>query len=237
MRKLSLPAIGGICGVLALVLTLVNVAGAGNVDHWSDIATSPFREQINNIGSAGCASGFADGTFRPKDEVTRQQFAYWMNNCGTRFAFAGNTGQVTNTNTDLSLATVRIEPGVQDLPTADSGFTLVQADVQATVSAAEAVACPCTIYLRLRDNTRNVQNPIVLGTIGGVASADQFGSVRANLSTNDYFVAIPGGPLEYEVRVGYSDPDTPDIDFTGNLTALYVPFGADGGQAITVPPA
>jgi alpha-tubulin suppressor-like RCC1 family protein len=40
-----------------------------------DIAASPYKAAIGGLADAGIVGGFADGTFRPADPVTRQQFA------------------------------------------------------------------------------------------------------------------------------------------------------------------
>ena len=63
-------------------MVTVTGAGAGDSDFFNGGASSPFREQINNIGTAGCAEGLADSGFHPRDNAIRQQVAYWTNNCG-----------------------------------------------------------------------------------------------------------------------------------------------------------
>ena len=42
---------------------------------FSDIASSPYKTAIKALAGAGIVTGFQDGTFRPDDAVTRQQFA------------------------------------------------------------------------------------------------------------------------------------------------------------------
>jgi hypothetical protein len=42
---------------------------------FSDIASSPYKTAIESLAAAGAVTGFQDGTFRPDDLVTRQQFA------------------------------------------------------------------------------------------------------------------------------------------------------------------
>ena len=48
--------------------------GAGGIS-LSDISSSPYKAAIDRLAAAGIIAGFADGTFRPSDPVTRQQFA------------------------------------------------------------------------------------------------------------------------------------------------------------------
>jgi hypothetical protein len=42
---------------------------------FSDTGASPYRQAIETLSGAGIISGYPDGTFRPDDPVTRQQFA------------------------------------------------------------------------------------------------------------------------------------------------------------------
>src|SRR4029453_12895065 len=82
----TLAMVGAVCGVLSLVAVTAGfaVGQEGVPDLFSDIGSSPFRTEINRTGRGGCASGFPDGTFQPRNNVTRQQFAFWTNNCGGR---------------------------------------------------------------------------------------------------------------------------------------------------------
>jgi hypothetical protein len=56
------------------------------------------------------------------------------------------------------------------------------------------------------------------------------------VSANGVFEIGAGETHEIRLLVNYIDSNNPDITFTGNLTAVYVPFGADGDRALTVPP-
>src|SRR5262245_19560358 len=41
-------------------------------------------EHITNIQEAGIATGYADGSFRPRDALTRQQAANWIDRSAAR---------------------------------------------------------------------------------------------------------------------------------------------------------
>jgi hypothetical protein len=72
---------------------------------FSDTGSGPFAAQIDRITDAGCASGFPDGSFRPRDDVRRQQFAYWVDNCAARIAHtSGTAGIVFDTEEEIALA-------------------------------------------------------------------------------------------------------------------------------------
>jgi photosystem II stability/assembly factor-like uncharacterized protein len=54
---------------------VVLTASAGPETGFSDIDSSPYQTAIRSLASAGIINGFSDGTFRPGEPVTRQQFA------------------------------------------------------------------------------------------------------------------------------------------------------------------
>jgi hypothetical protein len=69
---------------------------------------------------------------------------------------------------------------------------------------------------------------MVPGTLTNLV--DESGFVTTNLSTTRWFVATPGEATAYELRARYDDDENPVITFSAELTAQYVPFGADGGN-------
>ncbi len=70
MRQVRLGIAGAICLAVVLVLVLVSPAFA-----FTDTGASPYITAINDLSSRNIISGFPDGTFRPNNSVTRQQFA------------------------------------------------------------------------------------------------------------------------------------------------------------------
>jgi alpha-tubulin suppressor-like RCC1 family protein len=48
---------------------------AGEAVRFTDISASPYRAAIRSLAQRGIVSGFGDGTFRPDQPVSRQQFA------------------------------------------------------------------------------------------------------------------------------------------------------------------
>ena len=53
----------------------VVVTFSARQDAFPDIATSPYKAAITHLAGRDIIGGFSDGTFRPDDPVTRQQFA------------------------------------------------------------------------------------------------------------------------------------------------------------------
>jgi hypothetical protein len=91
MSKENRPFVRALLTVMAVL-----AAGIGGVayasDTFPDVPNGGFHDQIDAIVNAGCATGFNDGTFRPTDGTKRGQFAFWMNNCGSRIYGAGTFG-------------------------------------------------------------------------------------------------------------------------------------------------
>ena len=61
--------------LIAAVLVLVVALPASAASQFTDIASSPYKVAIDNLSSMGIVGGYADGTFRPDNELMRQQFA------------------------------------------------------------------------------------------------------------------------------------------------------------------
>jgi hypothetical protein len=211
---------------LALLISLGGVAGAGG-DLFSDIGSHAFRAQINRIGRAGCASGFDDGTFRPNGNVTRGQFAFWTNNCGGRAAF--DDGQTTLTApSDAELLNIHLTGGGTNTEFAQGGFVVVTAAVDAEVTT-DVAQCPCRIDASVHDVNDDDDSGIRIATLAG--TPDSSGSASASLSVVAVFPIDADETKEFELNVSYGDNQSPDITFRGDMSAVFVPFGADGDRA------
>lgn len=57
-----------------LIQAIINLNG-GATPHFTDVSDSPYATAIYELAERGIVSGFPDGTFRPDDPVSRQQFA------------------------------------------------------------------------------------------------------------------------------------------------------------------
>lgn len=100
----------GVKGLIALALASALTASVATVTFalpFSDTGSSPFADEIDEITDAGCASGFPNGTFKPTDQVKRQQFAYWLSNCGGRIAGNAATNVLTYSGTAQQVASTR----------------------------------------------------------------------------------------------------------------------------------
>ncbi len=75
MRVLKRTGLGAIClaVVVAVVFLMASTASAASFSDVPD--THPYADAIQALSTRGVIGGFADGTFRPNNPVTRQQFA------------------------------------------------------------------------------------------------------------------------------------------------------------------
>jgi S-layer homology domain len=216
---------------LALLISVGGVAlGQEGSDLFSDIASSPFREEINRIGRAGCASGFPDGTFQPHGNVNRQQFAFWTNNCGGRVGYDAGTVFIPGDGEDV-MASVGIRAGATDSGVSEGGFVLVIGTAHVKTDQA---GCPCQVEVWIREHSGSTDSAF-RDTLLPVNTGPPSQSSAA-LSVTGVFPVGPETDTLFTFRGLSNGPGNPTIEFTGELVALYVPFGADGDRSLNTSP-
>lgn len=69
-----------LAGIIATALVVAGVgAGASAAPRFSDVkSTDAFAKEISWLASSGVTTGYADGTFRPKDNISREAMAAFM---------------------------------------------------------------------------------------------------------------------------------------------------------------
>jgi hypothetical protein len=238
-------------GALAIVATIALVAsmvGGAVALSFTDTGGSPFATEIDRITDAGCASGFPNGTFAPRDNVKRQQFAFWLNNCGGRIAHTAPVGDFFFNNAPVRAASGAITTGGA---TGDGQTQFV--DIRGTVAVGSEVLTFgefCTSVFRC---TIDVKLFVCVGTgppgcgFGGIALGTQTatwvnGGSAGGSNPNEFEVIT----VETVVPV----PTSTTVDYAlvvdGNglvegqavargrqLTAEVVPFGHDGGNSLS----
>jgi hypothetical protein len=233
-RQIGLKGLLAALAAVALLTSTVTVALALN---FSDTAGSPFLDEIDKITDAGCASGFPDGTFRPQDQVKRQQFAFWLNNCGGRVAFAEASNTLTFANTENVALTDTITTGgasgsgqtqfLRVTGTAEVGGTTQSFD-DFCVSLIE-----CNIDVELHVNApANPSGEVVshqASWVTGASNPNEMATI-----TVDAVVQVPTDTaITYSLRVQGTNLEASQgkvIDRT--LTAVAIPFGAQGGNTL-----
>jgi hypothetical protein len=194
---------------LAAVVGALAALGAVAFADFADTGNSPFATEIQNVADAGCASGFAGNTFHPRDAVTRQQFAAWMNRCGGRVE-AGHGQTTLSTNAETAVASATLEAGA--IP-GGGGFVLVTSALEATTEAD-----PGSVTFRLNV----VGGPQAVESVPLTLPAE-FSSSGA-LTTVVPVDGASSTTFQISAQRGSADPVLVEAD----LTLLYVPFAGDG---------
>jgi S-layer homology domain len=212
---------------LAAVAVLAATTGAAYANHvFPDVSTgSPFHTQVANIAAAGIATGFPDGTYRPQDPVNRQQMAAFINRGAGRVGFNSNTDLTAAPliNEVADVAGVSMTAGATGAE-ANGGFVFVTGSLTAQATAS---SCPCTVFAQIEDTTNGVLSDQMLGQISTEDAG--FNTSRTSLSVNHVFRIDPDQTIILSLQGGFSAPATANgVGFTGQLSAVYVPFGHVG---------
>jgi hypothetical protein len=220
----SLKARHLVAGLVAVVM-LAFGSGAVAGGTFTDVSSShPFSQHVENIVGAGITTGFDDGTYRPGAPVSRGAMAAFV---ARGFGRVGNgTGSATSTTTEsvVTFAQTTMTAGAVG---SGGGFVQVTANV---IAATEDFGdCPCLVLLSLSDGTT------IQGPTAAVISDDDavLGTGQVSVATNTVFSIPAGATRTYQIRGAYSAvPANPSVEFEGEITATYVPFGPSGGNSL-----
>lgn len=237
---------------IPVALALAAAAGAGGAwasHQFTDVNDgSFFHDAIGNIVAGGCATGFNDETFRAGTNATRGQFAFWMSNCGGRVSSdsASATLAPGESTSSGDRAVVEIEAGAAG---DGSGFVVVMtswtakpstglaapegASTGPNIQFAGAIPCPCNVETGVVATfSTSPANPLF------AESADSWQTennedLRRMSGSGLQVVRLPAGAdvvLELSATYNVSEFGGDNVALELSLTALYVPFGKDGGQ-------
>ncbi len=230
--------------VLVLVLAGGAIAfplGVVASHQFSDVPPSnTFHADIAAIRDAGVTSGCAPGKYCPKDFVTREQMAAFLNRLGaleadktpvvnadrvdgrhaqglTRVAQGGAIATTAITSTGIVYVQVSIEA-----PT--SGY--VQLTSSASIQGAGcSILCNVTAYLTLTNG-----NPISLPMVQTVAGSTYETAGPTTVT------AVAAGTHIFQLRLIRSDGGNGVISgWYGEMTAHFSPFNATGGVPASAP--
>lgn len=146
-------ALAGLVAVVALLASTVTVVLA---DSFSDVPSGNFfAPSIDDITDAGCAGGYPNGTFKPKENPTREQFALWAGNCFSRSAGATdpNVAGIDTTYDQIDNATM-------DVAGFDGKTQYLHVAAWYTLNE-EGSECPCDISLRIRVRESNSSGTVI----------------------------------------------------------------------------
>lgn len=185
----------GLVSAVALVAAVVGAGTAAWASHqFSDVGDDhPFHDEIGMVVDSCVATGFADGTYRPANSVSRQAMAAFLSRGlgqvevadGATVMLPGNeTGTIT---APLTLATVDVQ-----IPDLDDCNQYVEVTGRASVDIPglkldKCTAARCTVWLDLYEGAE------LLGTAEGVLSGD----FDVDVMTVNAVVPVDGGTHTY----------------------------------------
>jgi hypothetical protein len=218
-RRLALLAT---CVTLSVLASTASVAFANHT--FPDVSTgSPFHDEIANIVGAGVATGFPNNTYRPTDAVNRQQMAAFINRSGGRAGFCQENGQAALSNTPVLLCEIEMTAGATQN---GGGFVVLNASVAAQKSG--AADDPAAEFGALITDGTDF-SPFAQSMLDHDNSAA--GPVFGHVSNTWVAPIAADETLTFEIRVVFHG--TGPIDFATHMSAVYVPFGPDGGNDLT----
>ncbi len=155
---------------------------------------SPFGEQIQNVQEAGIATGFPDGSFRPTEDLTRQQAAAWLSRSTTRVGLDilldedGNpAGELltpadpTNTIAQVAISSPAASTG--------GGWVVIQGSAGGTVPATSLGNCPCGVDLVVRNGADEIVGRGALTMLG--SAGDDERAYIGGITTSPILAVIP----------------------------------------------
>lgn len=225
-------ALAGAVVIAVLSGAVVSYAGGGSP--FPDVSQdSPFKNDIANMADAGITGGFADGTFRPGQAVTRQSMAAFL---GRGVGRAGFENWANDANTEISqdgvsipLPYARLRPGGHDVPNA--GYAVVTATVEVDRNSD---TCPCSSFMFIQGSKNNFAN---IDYVGDSRNVDVVAGPTFWEMTITTVVALSSDADEWRFRVRAGNDVTTlsgatNTQFSGALSVVYVPFGFDGRQTL-----
>ncbi|MEL7207724.1 MAG: S-layer homology domain-containing protein [Actinomycetota bacterium] len=216
--------------MLVIAVLAVFAAGAGGVayaSHQFPDSTDGtfFHEAIGAIGEAGCAAGFADGTFKEGNPTTRGQFAFWTNNCGGRVAHDSGTTVHPDDNARTPAATSLTAGATAN----GAGFLFMQVNVRGfSGSCVDAGGCSVRVELQEKLSTEpSFTTTEELFLDYPQVAGEPLGNANPNGSMGD-LMPLQSGETAQVRAVATRTAGTTSVDVEVDLTLMYFPFDGNG---------
>jgi hypothetical protein len=225
-------------GLIALMLMLPVMVSASH--QFSDVPTShTFHTTISRLYGARLTTGCATGKFCPNANVTRGQMSAFLTRGLGRGAgreFVRHDDNWQSIVDFASVADVVMSPG-------GTGGGTAHVWVGGTVSiwTSEAGVCPCEVQAYL-DADNGGRSELYVGMIGSdMAPADPQKSnskpyATTAVSLSHLFTVDSGASNQFLLMVKIIPTKAPTWAFAhgfrGTVQAIYLPFGAHGGNAV-----
>ena len=219
------PSLGMLLMVIALFLSFP--AGVVASHLFADVPDSnTFHDNITNLYNARITTGCGLGIYCPGDAVTRGQMAGFLNR-GLGRATSDDGAILMDGDGFATLASVTIHTGG-----ATDGTGFVYLSGTAGFWVATDGRCPCTVGMSLENTTGRT-------TWTSVPDIDTPSDIGPNTkweSLSNSVVVPVNSNTEYTFTMRVHIRATTDADnafsWYGDLSAVYVPFGWNGSNAL-----
>ena len=218
-----------VAAALALAVLLPGVALASHT--FTDVPTSStFHNAIARVFGARITTGCSATLYCPKDPVSREQMAAFINRSAGRAA--ANTSQVMVPDTEAftDVASLTITPG-----NVGGGTAIVVVTAQTYAYTVTSGVCPCTLVTRLKStgDLYGVHSFTVMPDVGQSWGGTTY---RLGNTSNTWAFQVPTGVEgTYTVQAAINSASGGSLTAHSALTAVYTPFGPNGGNDLFLP--
>ncbi len=220
-------------GLVALMLALPVVVSASH--QFVDVPTShTFHAAIDRVYDARLTTGCTPTRFCPNANVTRGQMAAFLNRGLGRGAVVSDGTGLADDWASLDGTGVAAVDLLHGGAPGGTGFVLVTATVSAYTTMATACPCELSVYLVNADTGEASAGSFqLITTVPAPIDSEGFVYYEGTAS-NSYLFTVSSGVTNTYVLAAEVRPTIPPTggvaaaDF--NMTAVYVPFGATGGN-------
>ena len=219
------PSLGMLLMVIALFLSFPAGVVANHL--FNDVpADSTFHDNITNLYNARITTGCGAGIYCPADPVTREQMAGFLNR-GLGRATSNDNAILMDGDGFATLASVTIQTGGA---TGGTGFVFLTGTAGFWV--ATDGRCPCTVGMSLENTSGRT-------TWASVPDIDTPSDIGANTKweslSNSVVVPVNSNTtytFTMRVHIRATTDANDAFSWYGDLSALYFPFGWNGGNAL-----
>lgn len=222
-----------LAAVVALVVALAIPATALGIVSglFADVPPSnPFFAAINALGGAGITTGCGGGNFCPRDNISREAEAAFVNRGMPRVALSSTLittkiGPAASASGDIASVSITVggmasyDASAQQFVEVHGHFTIYGDGIPA--------ACPCPFGAWIQDETT---------ASGGNTYFEYPASNFYEMNSGDIswvFPAAPGAHI-YTMVLAYTVPGAGSLNiYSPTLIATTVPFGDTGGNVVT----
>lgn len=201
--------------VFASALLGGGVALAGST--FSDVPPShPFHDEIELIAQAGITEGYADGTYRPADPVSRGAMAAFMSRGFGRSDVDDGSIPTANDGTEYTVAAITMASGATS---GTGGYIVLNGTADGSFTASD---CPCYVRTELYDVSAAAAEAVNIDVVGDHDVF--FGTTFASASSTWRFAIPPNALRTYRLNVTINTASGDPATIGGQITGTYVPF-------------